>query len=125
MRTLIMSFELKIRDAITPQGQRLAIIPIEGRLDTLVTMDVRNKIQQVVDFGYPNLLLDLSQVTSFDSSGIGVLVSSLRKCKASGGQLALFGLPDVVTIALEACGMQQLFPSFPDEETAIALFPSV
>lgn len=119
-----MSFELKIRDAITPQGQRLAIIPIEGRLDSMVTMTVRNKIQQIVDFGYPNLLLDLSQVTSFDSSGIGVLVSTMRKCKAAGGHMAIFGLPDVVTIALEACGMELLFPSFSNEENAIENFPS-
>jgi anti-sigma B factor antagonist len=119
-----MSFELKIRDAITPQGQRLAIVPIEGRLDSIVTMDVRSKIQQIVDFGYPNLLLDLSQVTSFDSSGIGVLVSTMRKCKAAGGCMAICRSPDVVTIALEACGMVPLFPSFSDEETAIAHFPS-
>jgi anti-sigma B factor antagonist len=118
-----MSFDLKIRDAITPQGQRLAIVPIEGRLDSIVNMDVRNKIQQIVDFGYPNLLLDLHQITSFDSSGIGVLVSTMRKCKAAGGRMAMFGLPDVVTIALEACGMVPLFPSFPDEETAITNFP--
>ncbi|WP_019498811.1 STAS domain-containing protein [Pseudanabaena sp. PCC 6802] len=119
-----MSFELKIRDAITPQGQRLAIVPIAGRLDSIVTMDVRNKIQQIVDFGYPNLLLNLGQVTSFDSSGIGVLVSTMRKCKAAGGYMAICRSPDVVTIALEACGMEPLFPSFDDEETAIANFPA-
>jgi anti-sigma B factor antagonist len=119
-----MSFELKIRDAITPQGQRLAIVPIEGRLDTLVNMDVRNKIQQIVDFGYPNLLLDLDRVTSFDSSGISVLVSTMRKCKAAGGRMAICKPPDMVTIALEACGMVPLFPNFTDEETAIANFPS-
>ena len=114
---------MRIRDAVTPQGQLLAIIPMEPVLDSTVTLEVRRQLQQIMDFGYHNLVLDMSQVNSFDSAGIGVLVSTLKRCRMAKGNLALCHVPEMVQLALEIASIEQILPIFKTEAEAIANFP--
>jgi len=118
-----MGFGLRIKDAITPKGQVVAIIPMEESLDATVTLEVRRRIQQIMDFGYNNLILNLSQVVSFDSSGIGILVSTLKRCRLANGHMAICCVPEPVQLALEIASMEQILVIFADEQAAIANFP--
>ncbi|MFS8879805.1 STAS domain-containing protein [Synechococcus sp. H55.11] len=117
-----MDFKLRIRTAETPQGQQLAIVPLEGRFDAKVASEVRQLLQQVLDFGYHNLLIDMSAVTFMDSSGLGVLISSLRKCRTAGGNLSLCCVPESVALVLSLTSMEKVLTCFDDLETAIANF---
>jgi len=118
-----MGFGLRIRDAITPRGQKVAIVPMERALDATVTLEVRRQIQQIMDFGYNNLILNISQVVSFDSSGIGILVSTLKRCRMANGHMAICCVPEPVQLALEIASMDQILAIFADEAEAIAKFP--
>lgn len=115
---------MRIRDAVSPRGQILAIIPMEPVLDSTVTLEVRRQIQQIMEFGYQNLILDLSQVNSFDSAGIGILVSTLKRCRMAKGNLAVCNVPEMVMLALEISSIEQILPIFATEAEAIANFPS-
>ena len=53
--------------------------------------------------------LDLEQVDYVDSSGIGWLVGTHRRCSEAGGQLVLCRLPPVVEQVLKFCGLENLF----------------
>ena len=117
-----MDFKLRIRTAETPQGQKLAIVPLEGRFDAKAASEVRQLLQQVMDFGYHNLLIDMSAVTFMDSSGLGVLISALRKCRAAGGNLSLCCLPESVALVLRLTSMEKVLTCFDDLETGIANF---
>jgi len=103
----------------------LAIVIPGNHFDSTVSYDLRNQLHQVVDFGYPNLLLDMSPIRSFDSSGIGLLVSVARRCRDQRGSLALFALPEIVIVALETASLLSMFRIFPDEATAIQQFTEV
>ncbi|MFQ3680460.1 MAG: STAS domain-containing protein, partial [Pseudanabaenaceae cyanobacterium] len=61
----------------------------------------------------------------FDSSGIGLLVSVARRCREYRGSLALFALPELVTVALETANLLSMFRIFPDEATALQQFTEV
>jgi anti-sigma B factor antagonist len=119
-----MNFKLRIRTAETPQGQKLAIVPLEGRFDAKAASEARQVLQQVLDFGYTNLLIDMSAVTFMDSSGLGVLISALRKCRAAGGNLGLCGVPESVALVLRLTSMEKVLTCFDDLETGIANFPT-
>ncbi|MFS8775493.1 STAS domain-containing protein [Synechococcus sp. W65.1] len=119
-----MNFKLRIRTAETPQGQKLAIVPLEGRFDAKAASEARQLLQQVLDFGYTNLLIDMSAVTFMDSSGLGVLISALRKCRAAGGNLGLCGVPESVALVLRLTSMEKVLTCFDDLETGIANFPT-
>jgi len=96
---------------------------MEEALDATVILEMRRQIQQIMDFGYNNLILNLSQVTSFDSSGIGILVSTLKLCRLAQGHMAICCVPDPVQLALEISSMDQIFAIFADEQEAITQFP--
>ncbi|MFS8867862.1 STAS domain-containing protein [Synechococcus sp. H65.1] len=117
-----MDLKLRIRTAKTPQGQELAIVPLEGRFDARAASEVRQLLQQVLDFGYHNLLIDMSAVTFMDSSGLGVLISALRKCRAAGGNLSLCCVPESVALVLRLTSMEKVLTCFDDLETAVANF---
>jgi anti-anti-sigma factor len=53
--------------------------------------------------------LDLERVDYVDSSGIGWLVGSHRRCSEAGGQLVLCRVPPVVEQVLKFCGLENLF----------------
>lgn len=53
--------------------------------------------------------LDLEQVDYVDSSGIGWLVGSHKRCAAAGGKLVLCRVPPVVEQILRFCGLENLF----------------
>src|SRR4051794_33690274 len=53
--------------------------------------------------------LDLEQVDYVDSSGMGWLVGSHRRCTEAGGQLVLCRVPPVVEQVLKFCGLENLF----------------
>ncbi len=115
--------EVKIRNAVTPTGQKVAILPITGRFDAKAASETRQLLQQVVGFGYPNLLLNMSKVTFMDSSGLGVLVSAMRKCRTAGGTLCLCEVPIDVQMVLSLTSMTNVFQCFDSEEVGITHFP--
>jgi len=53
--------------------------------------------------------LDLEQVEYVDSSGIGWLVGSHRRCNEAGGKLVLCRIPPIVEQGLKFCGLENLF----------------
>ncbi len=117
-----MDFKPRIRTTETPQGQKLAVVPLEGRFDAKAASEARQLLQQVLDFGYHNLLIDMSAVTFMDSSGLGVLISALRKCRAAGGNLSLCSVPESVALVLNLTSMEKVLTCFSDLQTGIANF---
>jgi anti-sigma B factor antagonist len=63
-------------------------------------------------------LVDLSEVTFVDSSGLGVLVASRMLARELGGDLALIGPQPNVATVLEVTGLAAVFVTF---ETLAAL----
>ena len=75
------------------------ILSCQGRLDAQVSNTLKENIQQQLDEGAVNLVIDLEGVDFLDSSGLGALVAGLRKAKEKKGEIKLSGLrPDVRSI---------------------------
>ncbi|NJK62304.1 MAG: STAS domain-containing protein [Synechococcaceae cyanobacterium SM2_3_1] len=117
------SQKLQIRDARTPTGEKLAIIPLQGRLASQNASEVRQLLHQVISYGYANILLDLAAVNFIDSSGIGVLISALKKCRTLGGNLCLCNISEAVVDLLEITSLNQAFGCFDDVQTGVDKFP--
>ncbi len=68
------------------------------------------------------ILLDLNQVSTVDSSGIGEMVSAYTTVSNRGGQLKLLNLPPKVQDILHVTQLITVFEVFDDEDEAIASF---
>ena len=92
------------------QEQGLAIATLDGRLRRGAGEEALHElIDELLADGHRKILLDLSQVTSIDSSGIGELVAGLKVVREMGAQLKILSLPEGIRHVLT---MAQLLPMF-------------
>jgi anti-sigma B factor antagonist len=104
----------------------VAIIELNGRLvlgdsDSLL----RDKVNSLVQQGEKHILVNLSQVSYMDSSGIGELVGCYTTVARRGGALKLLGLTKRISDLLAITKLLTVFDSFDGEKEAVASFRPV
>ena len=72
--------------------------------------------------GANNILVNLGNVTTIDSSGIGELVSAYTTVTNRGGKLKLLRLPPKVEDILQITQLMTVFEVFDDEAEALDSF---
>ena len=79
-------------------------------------------ISSAVNEGKTNILLDLSGVTTIDSSGIGELVGSYTTVTNRGGKLKLLHLPAKLNELLHVTQLITVFEVYENEQEAVNSF---
>ena len=74
---------------IQEQVQRTVIIAPHDRMDAFSAPMLRKEIDQLIDSGAKDFVVDLSTTPFMDSAGMAVLVSLLRRCRLMGGNVKL------------------------------------
>ena len=99
------------------------IISLQGKI-TIGSGDtqLREVITNAVNAGKTKILLDLSGVTTIDSSGIGELVGSYTTATNRGGKLKLLHLPAKLNELLHVTQLITVFEVYENEAEAIASF---
>ncbi len=82
----------------------------------------RDLIRDLVAKGNKKLLVNLSEVSYIDSSGIGEMVSSYTTVTNRGGQLKLVGLNKRVKDLLQITKLYTVFEVFDDEASGVRSF---
>ena len=82
----------------------------------------RDTIRDLAAKGNKKLLVNLSEVSYIDSSGIGEMVSSYTTVTNHGGQLKLLGLNKRVKDLLQITKLYTVFEVFDDEASAVRSF---
>ncbi len=100
-------------------GER-AVVHLGGEIDVYTAPLVREKIDEEIHAGRNDLVVDLSDVTFVDSTGLGVLVGRLKLARTRGGSLSLVGTDDRVLKVFSITGLDKVFEIHPDLETALA-----
>ena len=100
----------------------ICVIKVEGRV-TLgdSSAGFRRHIQQKISDGQRHFILDLSEVRSMDSSGLGELINAFTRVMSRTGKMVLIESPGVRD-RLEIIRMQTMFESADDLPSAIAKF---
>ena len=104
-------------------GNGVTIIKLEGKI-TIGAGDqqMREVITNAVNEGKTKILLDLSGVTTIDSSGIGELVGSYTTVTNRGGKLKLLHLPAKLNELLHVTQLITVFEVYENEQEAINSF---
>jgi anti-sigma B factor antagonist len=103
---------------ITERGEKAVVVRIPGvTLDAGNIQDVKGELAEVLQPG-AKLVLDLSQVRFVDSSGLGLLLSSLRQVHKTGGHLKLSGMTKSVRALFDLVRMDRVFEIYATCEDA-------
>ena len=96
------------------------MLPLEGEIDLHVSTTVAASLARMIEKKPRKLVVDLSQVTYIDSSGLAALIEAMQNAAQYGGQFALAGLQETVRAIFEIARLDQVFQIFPDVESALA-----
>ncbi len=99
------------------------IINLQGKI-TIGAGDsqLREVITNSLNAGKNNLLLDMSGVTTIDSSGIGELVGSYTTVTNRGGKLKLLHLPAKLNELLHVTQLITVFEVYENEQDALSSY---
>jgi len=86
------------------------------------TEKFRSLIQEALDGGKKNILLNMAEVFYIDSSGLGELVAAYTTATRRGGKLKLMKLTQRVQDVVQLTKVYRIFEVYSDEDTAIRSF---
>ena len=102
--------------------QRVTVMSVKGRVDSTSAGELESALKKLLDDGKSNLVLDLSGVEFLSSSGLRVLVTTLKAVRKTGGDLRLALSSQRASDAIALAGLDVLFKSYGDREGAVASF---
>jgi anti-sigma B factor antagonist len=85
------------------------VIGVEGQLIVGNRQELKQTVLDELERGERRFLIDLSQTGYIDSSGLGVLVSLLKKVRELRGELSLANLNEDLTTLFELTKLDMLF----------------
>ena len=101
----------------------VTILELEGAVTAKAGSGaLKEKIQQLVAQGNPQIVLECSRATALDSEGVASLVQGLTAAEKRRGKVKLLNLSPAMDRVLSVVGLLKVFESFSDESRAVASF---
>ena len=105
------------------ESGNVSIIELKGKI-TIGSGDIqlRDTISNILNSGKHNILVNMTEVTAIDSSGIGELVGCYTTVTNKGGKLRLLHLPPKIQDVLTVTQLITVFDVYETEAEAVASF---
>jgi len=86
-------------------------ICFDGELDHHAAKPILTRIMQILDIESPcNLILDFNSLSFMDSSGIAVVLQTLRRIQSTDGTLSVINIPTHAFRIFRAAGLTRMIP---------------
>ena len=108
-----MSFKIK-----SEEKENIGVISVKGEVDMFTSPGLREKLLPFFKKNVKGIIVDLSEVSFMDSSGIATLVEGLQWSKKAGRKFILTGLGTNVKNALELTKLDNIFNIKTDRDDA-------
>lgn len=100
------------------------VVHLHGPVDVSRAMALRDLLGEQIDSPSARVLLDLSDVSLIDSSGIGILVTAHRRAAGQGARFALAGATGTVARVFEMTRTDKLLAIHPTVEDGVGALAS-
>lgn len=99
------------------------VVTLSGEyLDASTVKDFKADISQVMEGEIKKVVFDMSGLQFIDSSGLGAILSCLRKLNGAGGDLKLCGMTKPVRALFELVRMHRIMDIYNTREEAVKAF---
>jgi anti-sigma B factor antagonist len=105
--------EIKIKD-----HEGVKIIALAGDIDMYASPEVRQQLLRLIGQRVPVIMVDLTNVTYIDSSGIATFVEGLQGMMSYSGRLKFFGIPMKVMEIFNFSKLDKVFDMYGSMEDA-------
>jgi anti-sigma B factor antagonist len=96
------------------------LLELQGEIDLNEKPNITARLDPLIEKQSPAIVVDLSQVTYVDSSGIAIFIDALQRIQDYGGKLALVGLQSNVAMVFQIARLDKVFLIFADRESAVS-----
>lgn len=100
------------------QNRDAATVRPAGEVDLHNSPQLRAKLHAMLDRRQTRIVIDLSQVSYMDSSGVGTIVEAKRRADREGAALVLAGMQPRVRSVFEITQLDKFFTILDDPEQA-------
>jgi len=89
-------------------GEALVVTMEVSRLDSAIAVGFKNDVFELIEDGHTQLVFDMGSVDFIDSSGLGAMVSGLKKL-GTAGTISLASLNPAAKKMLEMTRLDRVF----------------
>ena len=100
--------------------ERVTVVAPKGRLDMASASSFRERVLQLVQSGSTHLVIDLSEVSFVDSSGLGAIIGGLKVARQAGGELRIARPNQQVLLVLDLTSLNRVLEPYGTVEEAVA-----
>jgi anti-anti-sigma factor len=111
-----MPDELEVHQGVRPDG--VGTVAVHGAIDISRCALLSQILTDMVGAGTPCIVVDLTDVTFMDSTGINALLLGHQATADAAGWLRLAGAQESVHRVIRLVGLDEVISTFPDVETA-------
>ncbi len=98
-------------------SQLIAILEAQGIFEKEYGEQIRQQVLDLAKQDYQKILIDFSQVSFMNSTGLGILVSIYTTLKKIQKELFLCSINEQIKIIFELTGMDSCFVIYDDQAT--------
>ena len=100
-----MAFSYKLNKTGT-----LAILEMAGKLvDKVEAIEVRVEIDEILEEGTSQFIIDLSELEYMNSTGLNILINLMNKARNEGGEAIVVGAKPRITSLFEVTKLNSVF----------------
>jgi anti-sigma B factor antagonist len=103
-----------------PLKEHPDVLPLEGEIDLHVSPEVAESLRKMAAKKPKRVIVDLTQVTYLDSSGLAVLIEGMQNIQEYGGKFAVAGVQESVKHIFDIARLDQVFQIFLTVDEALA-----
>jgi anti-sigma B factor antagonist len=98
----------------------VSVLEVRGEVDVSTGPRLRQALMELASEGRSDVIVDLDGVEFLDSTGLGVLVSGLKRFRTMGGDLVLVCNRSRILDVLKLTRLDQAFDVHPTVAAAVA-----
>lgn len=100
-------------------------VEVQGEIDVYTSPRVKETINELIDAGNYNMVVNLEGVRYIDSTGLGVLIGALKKVREKNGKIVLICTNPQIKKIFNITGLIKIFDIYKDEAEALGSFAAV
>jgi anti-sigma B factor antagonist len=90
----------------------ITVVAGSGKLNMVAAPQLRDTVRRSIDEGCARIVVDLSEISFLDSSGLGALVACLKSARQAGGDLRIAAPSKQVMMVLQLSNLDRVLARF-------------
>jgi anti-sigma B factor antagonist len=104
----------------TSERDGWTVVNVKGEVDLYTASKLKERLVDLAAGGHVRVVVNLDGVEFLDSTGLGVLIGGLKRCREKGGTLVLAAAREPVLKVLGITGLDRVFPIHDTVESAVS-----